>query len=396
MDDAIPPATPPPPAFTPPPPVIAPQSPSRPQKRGRGWMVFAIILLVLLCLSVLVNFSQLAGSIMHVSGSTHTVSTTRTAGPRLDETVLEDNSGYNKIAVVDVKGVITSNPVSQGGYSMVDIIKAQLDRAQDDRRVKAVILRVDSPGGEVLASDEISDAIKNFQDGKKSNGQDNGKSTAKPVIVSMGNLAASGGYYVSAPCRYIVANKMTITGSIGVIMHGWNYRGLIDKIGVVPEVYKSGKFKDMLSGSRETNSIPKEERAMVQALIDEVYGDFKEVVATGRKDAREHYSKCRELADNWADYADGRVLSGTEAERLGFVDKVGNFQTAVDSAKAIAGVSGNVDLIEYQERYDLSDFFHMFGESKAQSQSIKVDLGFDGPKLQEGHLYFMAPLFSSH
>lgn len=395
MDETIPPATPPPPpppAFTQPPPVIVPPSQPRPPRRGRGWMIFAIILLVLLGLSMLVNFSQFASSVMHVSTG-RSVSSTRYAGPRLEETVLEDNGAGNKIAVLEVNGIITSSPLNQQGYTMVDVIKAQLDRAREDRRVKAVILRVDSPGGEVLASDEISEAIKNFQEGRKSNGQDLDKSKAKSVIVSMGNLAASGGYYISAPCRYIVANKMTITGSIGVIMHGWNYRGLIDKIGIVPETYKSGKFKDMLSGSRETNSIPPEEHAMVQALIDEVYGDFKDVVAQGRKDAHNHNKDCRELADNWTDYADGRVLSGTEAEKLGFVDKVGNFQTAVQSAKDIAGIS-EANLVRYQEHYDLSDFFHMFGESKSDAKSIKVDLGFDAPRLQEGHLYFLSPVLS--
>ena len=238
-------------------------------------MIFAIILVILLGLSVLVNFSQFAGSIMRVPAGGG-VTGAHYAGPRLEEAVLEDNSAPNKIAVIEVNGIITGSPIDQQGYSMVDVIKAQLDRAQDDRRVKAVILKVDSPGGEVLASDEISDAIKNFQEGKKSNGEDQDQAKAKPVIVSMGNLAASGGYYISAPCRYIVANKMTITGSIGVIMHGWNYRGLMDKIGVSPEVYKSGKFKDMLSGSREPGEIPPEERAMVQSLIDEIYGDFKQ------------------------------------------------------------------------------------------------------------------------
>jgi len=356
-------------------------------------MVFAIILVVLLALSMLVNLSQFAGSVMRV-GSTRSVASTRYAGPRLDETVVEDNGGTSKIAVVDVKGIITSSPINQQGYSMVDIIRAQFDRARDDKRVKAVILNVDSPGGEVLASDEISDAIKRFQDGKKSNGEDEDRAKAKPVIVSMGNLAASGGYYISAPCRYIVANKMTITGSIGVIMHGWNYRGLIDKIGIVPEVYKSGKFKDMLSGSRETNEIPVEERAMVQSLINEVYGDFKQVVADGRKDAYVHNKDCRELVEDWADYADGRVLSGTEAEKLGFVDKVGNFKDAVDSAKNLGEIHGDANLIKYEERYDLSDFFHMFGESKTGAQSIKVDLGFDAPRLQEGHLYFLSPVLS--
>jgi protease IV len=394
MEDANPPVTPPPPAFIPPPPVIVPPSQPRRQKRGRGWMIFSIVLLVLLGLSVLIIFSQFAGSVMH-GGSARSVTSARYVGPRLDETVLEENYASSKIAVIDVNGVITSSPANQQGYSMVDIIKAQLDRARDDRRVKAVILRVNSPGGEVLASDEISDALKNFQEGRESNGSDLEKGKAKPVIVSMGDLAASGGYYISAPCRFIVANKMTITASIGVIMHGWNYRGLLDKVGVAPEVYKSGKFKDMMSGTREPGEVTQEERDMVQGLINEVYGDFKEVVASGRKAAHEkNKSEGHELAENWTDYADGRVLSGTEAEKLGFVDELGNFQTAVERAKTIVGISGDANLVEYQQRLDLSDIFHIFGESKAESRSIKVDLGFDGPKLEEGHLYFMSPVLS--
>ncbi|HEY2081885.1 MAG TPA: signal peptide peptidase SppA [Verrucomicrobiae bacterium] len=396
MDDAIPPATPPPPAYSPPPPpVIVPPSQTRPAKRGRGWMIFAIILVVLLGLSVLVNLCLFAGGVMRTGRGTVAVNGTREAGPRLEETILEDNSAFSKIAVIDVNGIITSSPLNQQGYSMVDVIKSQLDRARDDRRVKAVILKVDSPGGEVLASDEISDALKNFQDGKESNGADQQQSKAKPVIVSMGNLAASGGYYISAPCRYIVANKMTLTGSIGVIMHGWNYRALMDKVGIAPEVYKSGKFKDMLSGSREPGEIPPEEHAMVQSLIDEVYGDFKQVVHDGRDAAHQkNQEDGHALVDNWADYADGRVLSGTEALKLGFVDRIGNFQTAVESAKKIAAISGGANLIRYDQRYDLADFFHMFGESKSDAKSVKVDLGFDAPKLQEGHLYFMSPVLS--
>jgi len=356
-------------------------------------MVFAIVLLVLLGLSLLVNFSQLAGSVVRGGGS-RSIGTVRSAGPSLNETILEDHSASDKIAVIDVDGVITSSPVNRDGYSMVDVIKAQLDEAQMDKHVKAVILRVDSPGGEVLASDEISDAIKNFQEGKDSTGSFQAKINAKPVIVSMGNLAASGGYYISAPCRYIVANKMTITGSIGVIMHGFNYRGLLDKVGVAPEVYKSGKFKDMMSPTREPEEITQEERDMMQKLINEVYGDFKDVVKNGRGDAHEkNKSEGHALADNWADYADGRVLSGTEAEKLGFVDEVGNFQTAVERAKSFGGINGDANLVQYPERHDLSDIFHIFGETRAQ-QSVKIDLGFDAPKLQEGHLYFMSPILS--
>src|SRR5213075_3399635 len=108
------------------------------------------------------------------------------------------------------------------------------------------------------------------------------KNCRKPVVASMGNLAASGWYYVSAPCQWIVANELTITGSIGVIMHSWNYRGLMNKVGLRPQTYKSGKFKDMLSGEREPEEVPPEERKMVQKLIDDTYGKFKEGVAEDR------------------------------------------------------------------------------------------------------------------
>src|SRR5205807_5034270 len=155
------------------------------------------------------------------------------SGPRLEEVIIEDNDAANKIAVVDIEGIITSKVIDGGGYNLVDIVKAQLKHAEDDDKVKAVILKVDSPGGEVLASDEIYRLISDFQ-----------KKSSKPVIGSMGNLAASGGYYVSAPCRWIVANDLTITGSIGVILHSWNYRGLMNKVGLRPDTYKSGKFKD--------------------------------------------------------------------------------------------------------------------------------------------------------
>ncbi len=137
------------------------------------------------------------------------------------------------IHVITVDGIISGHQADQSGNSMVEVIKAELDKAKKDYRVKAVILRVDSPGGEVMASDEISRAIKKFENG------DHGK----PVICSMGSLAASGGYYISSPCRWIVADQLTITGSIGVIMETVNYRGLMDKIGVEPYVFKSGKYK---------------------------------------------------------------------------------------------------------------------------------------------------------
>ena len=339
-------------------------------------MIIALVLLVLLGISVLANLGHLLSGLvpMKVAGA-------NSVGPRLEEVTSEDNGASSKIAVVEVNGIITSRALDQSGYGMVEVIKAQLKRATEDNKVKAVLLKVDSPGGEVLASDEISRAIAEFQATRN----------GKPVVCSMGGLAASGGYYVSAPCRWIVANDLTITGSIGVIMSSWNYRGLMDKVGVRPQTFKSGKYKDMLSGSREPESITPEERQMVQSLIDETYGKFKSVVAAGRKRAQEkNRDKGRALSEDWADYADGRILSGTEAFRLGFVDELGTFDDAVKRAKSIAGIP-RANLIEYQQRFDISDLFRMFG--KSDSKAIKVDLGMEVPKLQAGQLYFLSPTF---
>jgi len=339
-------------------------------------MIFALVVLVLLGISVLFNLGHLARSFVPVSvGRAHAV------GPRLEEVTTEDNDAAIKIAVVEVNGIISDQALDQGGYSLVDVIKAQLKRAEDDDKVKAVILKVDSPGGEVLASDEISRAISEFQT----------KLRGKPVVCSMGSLAASGGYYISAPCRWIVANDLTITGSIGVIMSAWNYRGLMDKVGVRPQTFKSGKYKDMLSGSREPDSITQEERDMVQALINQTYGRFTNVVATGREWAREkNLNKGRALSESWPDYADGRILSGREAFERGFVDELGTFDDAVKRTKSIAGIR-NANLIEYQQRFDISDLFRLFGQT--DGKAVKVDLGVEVPKLQAGRLYFLSPTF---
>jgi len=343
-------------------------------------MIFAIILLVLLLISLFGNFAQLVSQALSFKGGLGG-GMSREAGPYLDEYVLKDNDAASKIAVITVEGIISDNMTDQAGYNLVDVIRAQLNRAKTDRRVKAVILKVNSPGGEVLASDEIYRAIKDFQN-----------DSGKPVVCSMGSLAASGAYYISSPCRWIVANDLTITGSIGVILHTWNYRGLMNKIGIWPETFKSGKYKDMLSGERETNQIPAEERVMVQGLIDQTYQKFKDVVAAGRDAAHErNKNEGRPLALDWASYADGRVLSGTQAYDLGFVDQLGDFQDAVDRAKQIAHLH-NANLIEYRERYDLSNFLRLLGQTEL-SHDIKLDLGLDLPKLQAGELYFLSPTF---
>jgi protease-4 len=296
----------------------------------------------------------------------------------LEEILIENNNSQNKILVLDVDGIITSMAVDRSGRSMVDVIDDQFKAAAKDNAIRAVVLKINSPGGEVLASDEIYNRIKEFQ-----------QTTKKPVVASMQALAASGGYYIAAPCRWIVANEMTITGSIGVIMQGYNWRGLMDKIGVRPEVFKSGKFKDMLSSDKRPEEITPEERKMVQDLVMETYAKFTNIVATGRSTAANlNNGNGKQLDDSWAEFADGRILSGNQAFKLGFVDELGNFQTAIDRAEVLAKIS-NANLIRYQEPFDLGSIFKLFG--KTDANKVTLDLGLQTPVLRPGYTYFLMP-----
>ena len=363
-----------------PPPVITPGSPNRPPRRSGGWLIAVVLLVALLGVSLLFNLRGLVGGMANGRSLGD-----RSSGPRMDEVVLKDNDAANKIAVIDISGVISSQSLESGGLNMVTLVKEEFRRANNDRDVKAVLLKVDSPGGEVLAADDIAKVIGNFVE-----------KSHKPVVVSMGSMAASGGYYVSAPCSWIVANELTITGSIGVIMHGYNYRGLLDKVGVRPEVYKSGKFKDMMSSTKSPEETSPEERQMVQSLIDETFDKFKTVVREGRRAAyrtnKEARREGRQLSPEWESYADGRILSGTEAYKLGFVDELGDFDKAVERAEELAHIrSKHANLISYQPVFDLANLFRLFGESNAKG--VKIDLGIDMPKLQPGCMYFLAPTF---
>jgi protease-4 len=242
-----------------------------------------------------------------------------------------------------------------------------------------VLFRINSPGGEVLASDRIYEIVRDFQD-----------ECDKPVVAVMGAVAASGGYYVAAPCNWIVAHELTITGSIGVIMQGYNLRNLMDKVGVQPMVFKSGKHKDMLSYDKREEDITPEERKMVQDLIDETFGRFKKIVREGRDlERRNKPGDGKALSDDWEEQADGRILSGTQAIGQGFVDELGDLDTATDRALTLAG-HADADLIQYREPMNLASLFRLFG--KSETKEIKIDLGVDLPKLKAGRLYFLSPL----
>ncbi|MEY2407613.1 MAG: protease, partial [Verrucomicrobiota bacterium] len=290
-------------------------APYRRERKGTGWKIATVLLAIAL---VGVLGLQLIGALFSFASASN-----MSGASRLQEITIDNQGSRDKIAIIPVEGVIMggSEPV---GRSLAKGIEEKLKLAAKDDHVKAVILRVNSPGGEVLASDDIASALLKFQ--QKYN---------KPVIASMGSLAASGGYYVSAPCRWIVANDLTMTGSIGVIMQTYNVRGLMNKIGVRPLTYTSGKFKDMLSMSKEIENLTpeqraelKEEEALMRKMIGDVYERFKSVVAEGRKVANGKNSSNsdpgRPLSGGWTNYADGRILSGREAYDLGLVDELGN------------------------------------------------------------------------
>lgn len=218
-------------------------------------------------------------------------------------------SGGDGVGVVELKGAIIDGQ---------EIIR-QLRNMKKDEHVKAVVFRVDSPGGVVGPSQEIYAAVKDLAKTKK-------------VVVSMGSVAASGGYYVSAPATLIYANPGTITGSIGVLMKFSNIEGLMDKVGMKAYTIKTGKFKDTGSPAR---AMTDEERGMLQGVIDSTHGQFVKAVAQGRRLPEE---TVRAIAD-------GRIFSGEQALALKLVDRIGSMQDAVDEAARLGGIKGEPRLI---------------------------------------------------
>jgi len=222
------------------------------------------------------------------------------------ETKLTHKEG---VGLVEVRGMILDSR---------ETIR-QLRYFLKEEGVKAVVLRVDSPGGVVAPSQEIHEEVKRFAAKKK-------------IIVSMGSLAASGGYYISAPATLIYANPGTITASIGVILKLSNIETLMDKIGIKSYTLKTGRFKDSGSPLRQLSA---EDRAMLQAVIDNTHEQFVRAVATGRKLPVEEVRKI----------ADGRILSGEQAKGLKLVDRLGTLQDAIEEAGRLAGIKDEPEVI---------------------------------------------------
>lgn len=246
-----------------------------------------------------------------------------------------DLSGEDRIALIRIEGVILDAQETLG----------ELKKFSENPSVKAIVLRIDSPGGGVVPSQEIYDAVRRVR--TKSN---------KAVIASMGSVAASGGYYIAAATDRIVANPGTLTGSIGVIMEMANVEGLLQKIGVEGVVVKSGKYKDVGSPLRKMSD---EERGLLQTVMDDVHKQFIEAVAEGRS---------LEVPEVQA-LADGRIFTGRQAKAAKLVDELGNLDDAIQLAADVVGIEGEPKVIEQRRRFSIRELL----ESKLSSVLPKFD-----------------------
>jgi protease-4 len=227
----------------------------------------------------------------------------------------------DRIAVIPVEGVIDDE--------LAKNVNRHLKQYGNDSRVKAIILRVDSPGGGVSASQEIYREVKRIKDEKK-----------KKVFVSMASVAASGGYYIACPADKIFANPGTITGSIGVIAEWFNFKELADWAKVKPVVFKSGEFKDTGSPTRDLTD---REKKYFQGMINELYQQFVSAVTEGRKGRGGEAGGLTE--DQIKKLADGRVYTGEGAKKFGLVDEIGNYEDAVKDAAKQVGIKGDPQIL---------------------------------------------------
>ena len=301
----------------------------------RGCLIAFGVFLVVCFLGFLAIFS-FAAVIVGAIGESGTAF--KTASDDYTTEFISGNAdAESRIAVIDVKGTITSDAESFGesianSKNIVKLIRA----AKEDDSVKAIIIDLDTPGGEVTASDEIYHEL---------------KLCGKPVVAMMNTMAASGGYYVACGADKIVANRSTLTGSIGVIISTVDVSGLLDWAKVKPEFYTSGKMKAMLNPALPTTE---EEAKVVQTLVMDIYSDFAGIVSEARNIPLEKITK--------GELGDGRVFDGKQALENGLVDELGYFSTAEDAALKLAGLTRDNCAIErFKSNSSLADLLGMFG-----------------------------------
>jgi len=329
---------------------------------GKRSGCIGLILLGLLCLSVAANLvlMAVAAGASAKGGGLHASASSR-SNFHYEEIEPAEKGSKDRIAVIRLSGIIGSEIQGESGVPMVDELKLAMRQALDDEHVKGVVLRVDSPGGEVTAADAIYNELALLRD-------------EKPVVIHMGSVAASGGYYIACAGSHLMATDTTITGSIGVIIQTLNYRELLGKVGLESVVFKSGKFKDILSGSRP---MTEEEREYIQGMVMQTYEKFVGIVAEERG---------LKVDDLRTGVADGRILSGTDALKAGLIDGLGYVEDAYEKARELAR-SPDAAVVEMSPRNRLGRLLRMLGESRATP--VDRALANLAPMLQTGRIYLL-------
>lgn len=325
----------------------------------------SIFLFVALVASVIINCVLAAAAFERFGRG----SRTELSPPRFRETLVQRglHRSDDKIAQITLRGLISSSINGNVGDSMVDDMRLAMEQARDDENVRAVVLEIDSPGGEVTASDVIYNAVVKTR-------------AKKPVVVYMDSVAASGGYYVSCGGKFLMANEATITGSIGVIIQTLNYEQLFNKIGLASVVFKSGKFKDMLNGARP---ITPEERDYIQGFVMKTYDKFLGIVS------RERNLPADGLRNG---IADGRIMSGKDALDNKLIDGLGQIEDAFAKAKQL-GNAPDAAIVKYGPPFVLSRFLRALGKSSDTKVEIALPSQFM-PKLESGHAYFLPSFYA--
>ena len=274
------------------------------------------------------------------------------------------SSGGNKIALINLEGAITSE--SSGGFmsdmNSAEGVRKSLKRAYKDKSVKGILLKINSPGGTVGMSQEIYSLILKIR-------------KEKPVVISMSDIAASGGYYIASAGDRIFAQPGTLTGSIGVIMNSYDAHQLLnEKLGLKMNTIKSGKYKDLASPFRP---ISKDERALLQNLINSTYNQFVNAIIAGRVNRTDKYKVEMSVLtkEKLKKYADGRIFTGEQAKQLGFVDQLGGLLEAQDAVNKMAHnkfklSKKELPVVQYNTPSGLNDLFSGVSETLAPKKDL--------------------------
>lgn len=303
--------------------VFPPAPPRRPMSTGAKWVIGIVVAFIVLTLLSCVGLLA-----------------ARTGGSAI-------TSSGDSIALIHIDGVIAGTGTVYDGVSSPEYVLDQLDRALSDDSVQAILLRIDSPGGTVAASQEITLAVRRAAE-------------EKPVVASIGDIGASGAYMVASQCSEIVASPGSAVGSIGVIMEIPNVSGLLDKLGVEFTTLTQGEYKDAGSLYR---SVTPTETAMLEGQMEIAYEQFIADVALGRQMTE---SEVRELATGW-------VWLGSEALDLGLVDTLGNYDDAVDAAAALGGIEGDPYIVSYEPEYSFESLIWDMIGFRSRSGAIDAD-----------------------